>query len=136
MRTEYQKCFEYGVRADGANYCYVSGDKYPELSELIRIIHEDLGCSIPNDWIYNQIFEAFGLLDEFDIDDLQLEPDIYYMDLYKWFGESFAHHLVNEAIAELGPLDCIYAYISHAQLIAMDSICRHVNDFMLEEIEE
>lgn len=136
MRKEYSKYFEKALRHDGVHFIKRRADAPDDLAELIREIHlEYFGGALPNDWIYSTILEAFEDLEREEIDDLNLECDPYYSDLYKWFGEPFAHELCEEAQEEEVCAGAkVYEIIGTAQWLAKDRIYRAVNDFIQGEV--
>lgn len=112
-------------------------DRPRELHQLVRDIHMHFE-SMPNDWIYITILEAFEELEQGEnIEDMNIEPDIYTGELIEWLGNRFAVDLVNQAKAEMGSRDNIEAEIAQGQWMAKDYIYREVYDFIQEQnIEE
>ena len=136
-KTDYIKYFKVSKRATtGYEFIKLTDDAPENLKDLVRNIHLNFGV-LPNDWIYLIIMEAFEELEDNDIDKITIEADCYYHDLYKWFGEPFAHALVNEYLSEIGS-DCrnIYEIIGHGQSYCKDLIYNEVNNFITNEMEE
>lgn len=136
MRKQYAQYFKTAKRTDGTVFVNKTHDAPEDLIELIRSIHKDYFFdSIPNDWIYDQIYEAFCELSEYDIEDLALDPDIYNSQLYKWFGNSYADQYCAEYAEEIGfnqPKN-IWDQIRGGQWLAKDRIYRAVSDFINQE---
>ncbi len=128
----YSQYFETKKKHDGSDFIGCKHDAPADLLKLIENIHfNHFDKALPSDWIYQTILEAFEELEENNVlDNLTLEADIYYYDLYRWFSESFAHGLCNEVIAEFGEFKDIYQLIGAAQWKAKDIIYRAVSEFL------
>lgn len=133
-RTEYYKHFERRTRSDGSSF-YALVDNAPEdLSDLIREIHHQIfgGCWA-NDWIYDQILDAFEDLSNNNIDNLNIEADCYTHDLLKWLREPFALEICEEVREELCPNGTLTDQISWGQWFAKKRIYEAVDEFINAE---
>jgi len=135
VKTDYTEFFQLKNRTDGTQFVCLIGQAPSELQDLIRKVHFDLfDNSLPNDWIYSVIHDALGDLLHDHRDDILIEPDCYYHDLYKWLGEPFAHGLCNEAL-DMGSCTDIYNIIGVAQCTAKEMIYDAVAEFLQEQKE-
>jgi hypothetical protein len=134
---KYSEYFETKKRQNDTFHVCLKDDSPQELKTLMFDIHL-LFDALPNDWIYLITLNAFEELEDNDFDDIAIEADPYYHDLYKWFGEPFATALCAEVKEEFGPFGDIHQWIASAQWLALDKIYRAVDDFMHshKEIEE
>lgn len=131
--NKWHEYFEGKERSDGTYFTFLS-DKAPDsLKELIHCIHSDLGCGLPNDWIYQTIRNAFEDLAEDDIEDIHIESDIYTTDLVAWLDNHFAIDLCNEAIEDELAEPNIISIIGFGQVLAKDRIYHSVNEFIKDE---
>ena len=135
---KYSQYFQSAVRTSTQKeFIKLKEDAPKELETLIREIHFRIfeGC-LPNDWIYKTILEAFEELEENKLDEINIEADCYYNDLYTWLGEPFAHGICNEYLEEFAyKTTKIYELIASAQWLAKDKIYNAVNEFMEEHNE-
>lgn len=113
-----------------------------ELRDLIYTIHKKhFFGSLPNDWIYWTIYEAFDDLAKDRLDHINIEADIYNHDLAYWFYDNcnqFAHEYCNEWLEEFGngcKLDMI-EIMRNAQEMAKARIYCEVNDFLQQKESE
>lgn len=126
---DYIEYFERGVRKDtGQPYYFLKEEAPEDLKELIYEIHKDFD-SLPNDWIYEQIREAFQDLKMDDLDNCLIEADVYDNDLYKWLGEPFADGLCNECL-ESGNIKSIWSVVAVAQYLCKKQIYEAVDAFI------
>ncbi len=129
---KYSEFFKSKTRPDGSTFMVAHGAP-SELEELIKLIHFSIfeGC-LPNDWVFEIISQAFDDLEETPFDDITLECDVYYHDLWKWFGNGFAHGFCNEAMEEglCEGLKDIYAIIGWGQYLAKQRVYAAVDEFM------
>lgn len=128
-RKSYYKYFMMAKRTRGQSYFKCTEDAPDDLKDLIRAIHGLFDC-MPDDWIYEQIWEAFDDLDTNFIEDIHNEPHPYLSELYAWLGEPYARHLCDQVIGEGWRLEGIYEIIEEAQVRAKDIIYRAVDDFI------
>lgn len=108
------------------------------LREFICDVHtSNFANALPDDWIFATISDCFERLSFDEIDDIQLEADPYYSQLYEWFGNSYAHGWCNEYLEQAQrDINDIYSIISGAQELAMDCILHRVNDFLEESLDD
>jgi hypothetical protein len=101
--TKYQEFFAYRKRNDETKYWCLEDGAPSELRDLVYEIHYQIfeGC-LPNDWVYDVISQAINELEDNgnDLDDINIECDCYYGQLYKWLGHSFSHGFCNKAVEE------------------------------------
>ena len=128
-RRSYQKYFTLNKRE-----VLCLKDNAPEdLKVLVYNIHHSFDA-LPNDWIYMQIanaFEAFSP-EDYCLDDITIETDCAYGDLYRWAGESFAHTCMSDYLEQAGKVKGFYELIGAGQWLAMDRIYHMVSDFINE----
>ncbi len=136
----YAACFEHKQRGSGDRFTCLADHAPVALSQLVYDIHADyFGGCLPNDWIYATIAEAFDALAEDALDDISIEADPYYNQLYAWLGNSYAAEYCNEAISSFSYCKLaddydLYAHIGIAQYMAKDRIYHAVNDFINEAV--
>jgi hypothetical protein len=140
-RKEFSQYFTFGYRAINKGTFEEKKQQFSklvecppkELQELIRKIHKEYFCDcLPNDWVYETIHDAFLDLENDCLDDINLEADCYYHQLYEWLGNPYGHEYCNEVLEEFDPKD-MYQIISAAQERAKDRIYREVDEFIKEE---
>lgn len=140
-RKDYGKYF---VRVEHSSYkrdiTKLCDDAPEELKDFVREIHlKTFDGAWPNDWIYEQLGLAFDELSENELDQLNIEPDIYYSDLYAWLGNSFAPEFVGQWLEmdnqNTGSAN-IFDFISGGNWMAKRVIYDLVNDFINEEVED
>lgn len=116
---------------------YVCKDDCPAvLQDFVYRVHKEYFEScLPNDWVYDTIHSAFLDLADNELDDIHLEADPYYSQLYEWFGNPYADYYCERVIADrLAHIDRgIYDIIGWAQWQAKQNIYYAVNEFMQEE---
>lgn len=139
-RKKYAELFE-SAKRNNSDEMFVrkKTDEYEDLNELIQDIHNALHCGLPDDWIYGEIWEAFEVLEENDIEDLSIEADCYHHQLLKWFSQcNCAPSCCDEALEEglLEGVNEIWKIISGGQWFAKDRIYRMVYEFIQEDEEE
>ncbi len=112
-------------------------DKIRDLIWNIHFDHFDhFDACMPNDWIYQTIFEAFEALAEDDMDNVNIEVDAYYSDLTKWFSNPFAPGYCNEILETGSEFTNIYTVLEMAQCDAKYHIYHAVNDFLQAQEEQ
>lgn len=99
----YADMFITAPRENGETYVTLR-DSNEDLTTLIRDAHGEM---MPNDYKYQFIREALeAVADSDDIDDICLEPAIYYSDLLDWVSSNLTRPTyVDEAVEELGYKD-------------------------------
>lgn len=103
-----------------------------ELKHFVYQVHEAFD-SLPNDWIYCEIYNAFNKLANDSIDDINIEADAYHSDLYKWLGEPFASSCIEDYMSDFSAKTTdIYEMIASGQWVAKNRIYQMVNDFINE----
>ena len=138
-RKQYREYFTIGERILHKGTFEEKGQRFyklvdcpPEdLKQLVRQIHKDFCDTLPNDWLYESIYDAFADLEDNDLDDINIEGDFYNSQLYEWLGQPYAHGLCNEVMTELQSSD-IYEVIQYAQQQAKNDIYRAVDEFIKE----
>ena len=134
LRKEYARFFVTKTRADGKRFITLMDNEPQDLCDVIYSIHKAIGCGFPNDWIYSVIRDAFEDLFQDDLDDIQLDADIYNVDLCEWLKETYANDACHECmIQEMCTKNDIMSIISCAQICVKQQIYEAVNDFINEE---
>lgn len=136
---EYSKYLVTKERDNGVKFFCCSDDAPEYINDLVQGVHFDLfdGCA-PNDWIYEQIVHALDELeDKEDLEDITVEADIYYSDLYRWLQNRFASWCCDDAVAE-GFADGkeIDKTLQAGNWLAKDRIYRYVAEWIQERREE
>jgi hypothetical protein len=132
---DYTLYFIDDVRTNGESYVYLSDSAPEELKELVKRIHfESFYECLPNDWIYSMTREALETLESEDIEEVNIEADVYNHELAQWFRDNcnaYANQLSAEMMEECGG-DCTDAIdlIMLAQHEAITRIYQAVNDFL------
>ena len=133
---KYNEYFETKIDQDDKKRIILSSNASVELQNLVRDIHRELNSNWPEDWIYDNIYEAFFKIEEeYDKDVAienilnDIEPAIYNTDLIEWSKSYYAQCLIDEATEELGYTDFI-AIIRNGQYKALDIIYRLVHEFI------
>ena len=132
----YSEYFVRGKRQDGKEYVYCVDATPEKLRDLIRDIHFNSfdGC-FPNDWIYENIYEAFEMFEERDFDigkvlcDLTHDP--YPWHLVEWLHNSFASEFCNDVTDNDSSLS-IFQILETANCKAKESIVFAVDRFLKE----
>lgn len=141
----FSKHFEYKTRTDKTGfYCIKDDSDYKDaLQDFVHSIHKDLffDC-LPNDWVYEQIYNAFERLAEctcerdFEGALSDIETDIYINDLLEWAKWPIAREYITQCRQDFGwqwaDLD---KQIAGGQLLAIDAIYRRVWEFLDREKE-
>jgi hypothetical protein len=127
----YSQYFHDKQRLDGTSFICKTDDCPESVSELVYDIHSELD-SLPNDWIYGEIADAFDDLAENNINDIPIEPDATYSTLFKWFYEnSFAVCMCDEAQETCEKqYATVTDLINEGQWYCRDLIYRRVNEFL------
>lgn len=136
-RREYGEYFFRQYRVNGEGFYSLKENAPQELIDLVYDIHR-IFESGPNDWIYENISDAFDGLADCSLDEVTIQTDCYHSALYKWFGESYANDLCQEYVDEFGypsKIGVMYALIDAGQWLAMKKIYGKVDEFINEEID-
>lgn len=117
-------------RPNGEYFVFLSDDSPKILDDFVYDLHTELGKGLPNDWIYEQLGEAFYAFekDKIELDDLCLEADIYTYDLLDWCKDF--HEFIDESNDEIGRPATFINEISQANWYLKDMIHRRVHDFL------
>jgi hypothetical protein len=130
IRKDYAKYFDiiFDIKKT-----FLGKDAPDELKEFIRQVHlKHFYESLPNEWIYSKISEAFYEVGskDFTPDNIEVIPDIYRTNLYKWLGEPYADKYCNECITTMDDINTIWSLIACAQGLARGRIYREVIDYI------
>lgn len=137
-RKHYGQYFIGAKRSDDKMFYHLKEGSPQELSTFINVVHRDcFDVVFPNDWIYEQIMDAFEELAENDLDDIELRSDDYTHDLLAWLQNSYALEEINECRQELGQENLkILDQIGWGQWYAKKKIYEAVNEFIEQDNEE
>ena len=131
---KYNKYFE--VTKCKAEIVSLHKDAPVELQNLIHDIHRDLNSDLPENWIYDNILDAFFKIEEEYASDIEIEtilneiePAIYNYNLIDWSQSYYAQLLIDEAEEEFGYKDFI-GVIRNGQYKGLDIIYRNVHEFI------
>ena len=132
---KYTQYFISGTRNDGASYLYLNNEAPVELGEFVREVHMEFDCA-PNDWIYDQIYEALSLAEEGnDLIEMEVEADPYHGHLKAWTLEPFADSFINYML-ERDRFSSLFDLLSAAQGRAIGQIYSLTHCFIDEHNEE
>ncbi len=127
-RISYEKYFTLNPREAAC----LRNNAPEDLKALVYNIHQCFDV-LPNDWIYMQIANAFEELEDNLLDDITIEADSYYNDLYKWLGEPFAKGCIEDYMSDFSAKTTdIYEMIASGQWVAKNRIYQMVNEFINE----
>jgi len=135
---KYSEYFTHKKRNDGLDFiCLVDGAPQ-ELEKLMYSIHKDhFDYTLPDDWIYENVYDAFEALetgDDFDSVLQSLEPDIYNVDLCEWLKCGFAQGYCNESLEESEHKNIMQA-VQAGNYRAKEVIYFAVRDFLDDQKE-
>jgi hypothetical protein len=129
----YSDYFKQKERTDGVTFWHLTDDAPEILSDFVHDVHKEVGGSSmwAHDWVHEQIAYAFDECAENDIDDITIEPDPYYSDLYEWLKDGYARSYCEEAIRE-GICDGkdMDKTVMAGNWLAKDRIYRLVGEFL------
>lgn len=132
MTKDYTQYFDWKKRITEKAYVTLRDDAPKELQQLIYHIHDDIFQSLPNDWIYEVIYEAFDALSRDKLEDIIIGSDYYNSSLYEWLGYSFAAGFCDDIIECSDKLETIYSIISrgqhHAKAFIYDAVDHFINN--------
>jgi hypothetical protein len=115
------KYFELKTRSNGNEfYCLKHG--HPEwIRDVCRECHGDM---MPDDYKYQFIHEALlEICEAKDLEDIQLEADIYTADLLKWLSSNLTRTTyMDEAAKEFGPFDQFENHLMAAQQLEKQEV--------------
>jgi len=132
LARQWVEKFEWAER-EGRKYLRLK-EEDPELTEIIREIHQD---RLPNDFIYQEVWESLCEIAESDGENLnpEKEPDTYYKDLWDWFGDLQNIALIDEVLKEKGINLGIMDIIGIAQQREKERIYFEVIKYLNERAE-
>lgn len=133
---EYHLYFKRKHRPNGDWFTLLSIDAPEELKQLVNNIHLKHFDCLPNDWIYEQISNAFGELEHDKLEDITIESDCYNSGLYKWLAETYATTFIEEFAEENGSCNDIYHMIGAGQQLAKQRIYDLVNEFLEAHVND
>ena len=140
---KYNKMFETKERHSTREKFVCRKDVAPqELEELIYEIHKSLSNSLPDDWIYEVIHEAFYAIEGYYSEDTgldvilsDLQVDVYNNELIEWSKHVYAQVAIEEMNEEVGGRDFI-TMIQNGQYHVKDYIYNAVYNFIEKNKEE
>lgn len=94
---DYTQYFQSKQRPNGTMFVCRTDDCPEVIQELIFSIHKNCfdGC-LPNDWIYETIWDAFEALKHDDFYNCTIQPDDYNFELIKWLQNPYSVWLCND----------------------------------------
>lgn len=138
-KVKYKDYFATKARACGHLFVYNIDDTPQELKDFVKYVHMKIfNESLPNEWLYQIIDEAFHNLAIDALENCTIEADIYNYDLIEWLKNSYAPECCNGASRDgLSNHDDIINIISCGQYLAKETIYALVSEFLiLHEKEE
>lgn len=133
----FSKHFEKRTKHNGQSFFIVSSFAPEPLKRLLHDVHKQLFNDCwPHDWIYEQVFHAFIDLENDKLDNINIEPDIYYHALYNWLHLPNAHDYCDVAIEE-GFTDgkTLISILQEGNKMCKFDIYNKVNDFLESQKE-
>lgn len=106
--------------------------------DLAFAVH-DSGNMLPDDWRYQFLLEALdAIANSNDLEDIYLEADIYYHELYDWLGShSYRSGYVDEAHEEYGtPRGDLNEQLAIGQSYEKNLVLAQVLQYLKNEVEE
>lgn len=137
LADKYYQSFQLKTRTNGERfYCVKDDCQDDQLTELIRIAHDDL---LPDDYIYQYIHDALEIISNMsetdDIYDITLEPDCYTRDLLKWVSTNLTRiAYCDEAIEAYGCNDFVNILMT-AQTIERENVLHSVYQSLTEIVK-
>lgn len=134
LAKQYADWFETAIRNNGTDYIRLRTED-AQIKNLIYEAHDDM---LPDDYKYQFIHEALEAIAEHDdIEDINLEPDIYNCDLLKWVSShlsraSYCNDAIENMLGFQDEMDFM-AIVSMAQSLEKDKVLQSVRT-SLEEI--
>jgi hypothetical protein len=143
-RKYYGKYLENVKRPNGDTFVRKTDNTPIEFDNLIYDIHKsNFFGAMPNDWIYEIIKEAFEYMEGIDIDedtdvsDMNIESDIYDIDLYEWMkNNGYAQDYCDEYQDEFHVDGQVKQLVRGGQWLAKKKIYEEVLEFIREEETE
>jgi len=143
----YSKYFEIKERFTTKEKFVCCKDNTPKLIKdlVFKIHHLDCLDSLPNDWIYLQIFEALRFFEENAEDRAEdwsalifdIEADVATYDLIEWSKNPYARIWLDEAITDIDLcIETFTGLLDQAQVKCKRYIYREVIDFLEEQERE
>lgn len=131
------QAFEGRTRVSGESFRILKDDAPQWMIDVIRTAH-DSARMLPDDWRYAFIEEVCDELAEAsDVDDIQLEPDIYTHDLTAWL-HSRADRLgyITEALEEGLDFKDGFKLLAYAQLREKEEVLSSVREALEEHYRQ
>lgn len=126
----YSSYFTWQVRKDDSEYVTYTEGAPEHLKEFVRTVHKDVfGAFTPDDWIYETIYDAFLDLEALNLDEIQLESDLYNSALIDWLRVPSAERFCDEVLQE-GLFTKLFDVIMCAQVKAKYAIYEQVSMFL------
>ena len=140
LAKKFHDQMEWKKRNDETEFCKCKDNADENLHILIRNVHDG---SLPNDWIYSEIWESMAEIADSDDDNLEepeKEPDVYHNDLLSWLANDLYNiGLCDDITNEMGGMGIIET-IQMAQQRAKEeiyfSVLNQLKNFIDEYDEE
>jgi hypothetical protein len=133
-KTDYTSYFTESERLDGKKFVKLTKGTPEKVKDLVMKIHMEHFDCLPDDWIYRTISEAFSDLQNDSLENITIEANPYYTDLWEWLGNSYAKGFCNEALQEgITDQKDIYNIIGCGQYMAKELIYHAVDEFLERE---
>ena len=108
LARRFYEQMEWKKRDDETEFCKCKDNADENLRILIRNVHDG---SLPNDWIYSEIWESMAEIADSDDDNLEepeKEPDVYHNDLLSWIvNDPYSIDLCDDITNEMGGMGII-----------------------------
>jgi hypothetical protein len=125
---EFYAAFESDKRDDGNTFYKLKNGSPEWMTDVIHAVHDD---KLPDDTVYEMIYQALSTLTELDEESGQdemmdaiyeMEPDVYTSNLTAWLNKRADHvYYLTEALEQFEIKDG-FAALSAAQKMQMDEI--------------
>jgi hypothetical protein len=133
---KYNQFFEVATRKDGTNFVRHTNNAPEYLKEFVQKVHQELECGLPNDWIYNEISNAFDAIEIDELEETPFNPDEYTHQLFEWAKSGWAQYMIQLYNDNIHHSKDMMEQIQNGQWYAADRIFHLVKEFIEENEEE
>ena len=139
LAQEYSSMFETKTRTNGEKFLCLKDrytrEVYSPINNLVREAHNDM---LPDDYKYQFILESLNAIgDSTDIEEIQLEADIYNHELLKWVASHGDRQIYCNEVLENS--DChpdFMQIVSCAQYMEKDEVLQITKIYLRDILEE
>lgn len=134
LAKEMSQAFEGSTRATGESFRKLKDGSPEWMTEVSRAAHGDM---LPDDWRYTFIEEICGALaDVEDVDDVEIEADIYTNDLTAWLhSRADRVSYITETLEEGLGCENGYKLLAYAQYLEKREVLDAVRTALQERLD-